>query len=155
MTWQGFSLQPARMAAQLEEAAKKQQRDQVDQQIVLLTELATRIQVSEDSVTAAPQKNPEAVETAPLDVPEKIVSRLAGNQRLHRAIGLFVETLQNKIKLMERALETENFTDLALQAHWLKGSAGTVGYDIFTQPAIDLEKFSKDKRLENSQTWLG
>jgi HPt (histidine-containing phosphotransfer) domain-containing protein len=30
--------------------------------------------------------------------------------------------------------------ELAALAHWLKGAAGTVGYDDFTEPAIRLEE---------------
>jgi HPt (histidine-containing phosphotransfer) domain-containing protein len=32
---------------------------------------------------------------------------------------------------------------LAALAHWLKGAAGTVGYDAFTEPAIELEQMAK------------
>jgi len=138
-------------AAQLEEWAKEQQQDQVDIQIEQIKGLAARIRLPAYSAGAKPQKEPEMIKTKPVDVPERIVSRLADNSRLHRAIGLFVETLDKKIGLMEQALAEENFAGLSLQAHWLKGSAGTVGYDIFTQPAIELEKSSKEKRLESSQ----
>ena len=44
-----------------------------------------------------------------------------------------------------RARESRDFEELANLAHWLKGSAGTVGFNAFTEPAQALEAFSEDR----------
>ena len=37
-----------------------------------------------------------------------------------------------------------DYAEIAFFAHWLKGSAGTMGYDAFSAPAIALETAAKD-----------
>ncbi|MEM7478918.1 MAG: ATP-binding protein, partial [Planctomycetota bacterium] len=51
----------------------------------------------------------------------------------------FVDSLVDKIGEMQEAIAAEDFDTVAELAHWLKGSGGTLGYDKFTNPAIDLE----------------
>ena len=41
---------------------------------------------------------------------------------------------------METAQGANDLEQLAQLAHWLKGAAGTVGYDAFTAPAASLEQ---------------
>ena len=58
------------------------------------------------------------------------------------------DAAQTKLKAlelgaMEKARGERNFTELAALAHWLKGAAGTVGYDAFTESAIELEQLAK------------
>ena len=52
------------------------------------------------------------------------------------------------------AWENENFEELALIAHWLKGAGGTVGFDDFTEPAAKLETFAKSAQLEQAGQML-
>jgi HPt (histidine-containing phosphotransfer) domain-containing protein len=40
---------------------------------------------------------------------------------------------------MDAARQAGDTEQLAALAHWLKGAAGTVGYDAFTDPAAELE----------------
>ncbi len=46
---------------------------------------------------------------------------------------------------MESACEHKNFDELGNLAHWLKGAAGTVGFDVFTEPARRLEQSARQK----------
>ena len=55
---------------------------------------------------------------------------------------------------MEQALHENDLEELALLAHWLKGSAGTVGYDDFTEPAAKLENFAKSGQVEQAAQML-
>ncbi|OGQ97375.1 MAG: hypothetical protein A2521_08380 [Deltaproteobacteria bacterium RIFOXYD12_FULL_57_12] len=77
-----------------------------------------------------------------------VVSRLAGKERLQPLILSFVEKLGNQIEKMDQAWERQDMVELAALAHWLKGSAGSVGYDDFTEPALQLEGFAKAGDLE-------
>ena len=46
---------------------------------------------------------------------------------------------------MDTAWAQGNFAELAVLAHWLKGSGGTIGFDEFTEPAKTLEIMAKTK----------
>ncbi len=68
-----------------------------------------------------------------------LISRLASNTKLHRVIDSFVQRLPSQIAEMQAASMRGDFKELANLAHWLKGSAGSVGFDSFTSPARRLE----------------
>jgi PAS domain S-box-containing protein len=73
-----------------------------------------------------------------------IVSRLASNPRLRATIAKFVHRLHEKLEAMEASWEVGDLEELASLAHWLKGSAGTVGFDAFSGPAKTLEILAKE-----------
>jgi len=64
--------------------------------------------------------------------------------RLRPAIRKFGARLDEQMRAFDAALLAENFEELAQLGHWLKGAAGTVGYDDFTEPAARLEQAAKD-----------
>ena len=68
-----------------------------------------------------------------------IVSRLAGNPRMQRLVDQFLARLADEQAAMQAAWEGGDLDKLALSARWLKGSGGTVGFDVFTEPARELE----------------
>jgi HPt (histidine-containing phosphotransfer) domain-containing protein len=55
----------------------------------------------------------------------------------------FALQLPGKLHTMRLALDRRDFAELAALAHWLKGSAGTVGFDEFFGPAEALEKLAQ------------
>jgi PAS domain S-box-containing protein len=69
-----------------------------------------------------------------------IVSRLANHPRLQRVVRNFALQLAPKLVEMREALEGRDWKQLAGLAHWLKGAGGTVGYDDFFEPAVELEQ---------------
>ena len=79
----------------------------------------------------------------PAAVEPPLISRLADKPRLLPAVQKFTARLNEQLDAMDRAWNTRNFSELAALAHWLKGAAGTVGYDAFTEPAVELEQFVK------------
>ena len=101
---------------------------------------------SADPVEASP---PSA--TAPV-VP--LVSRLAGNQRLHGVIQRFIGKIDGELKAAETALAQGDLADLARIAHWLKGAGGTVGYDAFTKPAARLEALARSGETDSASREL-
>jgi CheY-like chemotaxis protein/HPt (histidine-containing phosphotransfer) domain-containing protein len=72
-----------------------------------------------------------------------VISRLAGNPRLRPAVEKFVGRLPGQLDAMEHAWKTQDFKALSELAHWLKGAGGTVGFDVFTEPAKNLETLAK------------
>lgn len=98
----------------------------------------------------APDKMIQPVEIAQIPAEVPLVSRLSGNPRLLSAVRKFTTRLGEQLDTMDRAWETGNFQELAELAHWLKGAAGTVGYDAFTGPATELEQLAKAGAAEQA-----
>jgi HPt (histidine-containing phosphotransfer) domain-containing protein len=55
---------------------------------------------------------------------------------------------------MDKAFAARDLEELAGLAHWLKGAAGTVGYDAFTEPSAELEQRIKDGELVHIEASL-
>ncbi|MEZ5650129.1 MAG: ATP-binding protein [Burkholderiaceae bacterium] len=85
----------------------------------------------------APANNDERHDISPLH------SRLAGVERLRPIIAGFVERLPERMDAIRQAQQRGDLTELAGHAHWLKGSAGSVGFDAFTEPSAKLERAAK------------
>lgn len=51
----------------------------------------------------------------------------------------FYDRLSNQLKEMKSQFEIGDYAELARTAHWLKGSGGTAGFDVFTPLAKQLE----------------
>lgn len=64
---------------------------------------------------------------------------LKQNPKYASIVMRFVERLDVKMTEMDDAIRDNRYSDLADIAHWLKGSAGSVGLRDFTEPAADLE----------------
>jgi PAS domain S-box-containing protein len=77
-----------------------------------------------------------------------VVSRLAGHPKLGAVARTFGLKLPAEVLKMQNALVVRDFAQLAELAHWLKGAAGSVGYDLFTEPAQRLEKAAKTQDLQ-------
>ncbi|MGQ0751353.1 MAG: ATP-binding protein [Betaproteobacteria bacterium] len=83
-----------------------------------------------------------------------LVSRLADKPRLVPAIRKFTARLGEQLDAMDRAWNARDYAELAALAHWLKGAGGTVGYDAFTEPAIDLEQLAKSGTADGIEATL-
>ena len=59
----------------------------------------------------------------------------------------YVDRLREQLNAMRQAYERKEFVELAKLAHWLKGSAETVGFASFTAPAVELEQLAKDEQI--------
>ena len=137
-------------AALLEASAKNEDKQEIGQILADLHALADRIITPEDNLESTPDIKETAAETAFIveesSEPEAqpivsgpIVSRLAEQPKFHRLISQFVQKLEEQIVIMEESWQRRDMPELANFAHWLKGSAGTLGFDEFTEPASKLE----------------
>ena len=85
-----------------------------------------------------PSQEPDREETAP------IASKLGlRNPKFAHVIARFVGRLEEQLQAMDRASTEQDYEALAQLAHWLKGAGGTVGFDVFFEPARDLEVAAK------------
>ena len=69
-----------------------------------------------------------------------MTSRLANNPRFHSAISAFQSEARARANELRTAYEHHRFADVASEAQWLKGAAGSLGYDVVTDPAAALER---------------
>ena len=84
------------------------------------------------------EKVSKAEETSP------IVSRLGlNNPKFAKVIARFVGRLGEQLQAMDMAYSNRDLEALAKMAHWLKGAGGTVGFDVFYEPASELELAAK------------
>ena len=145
-------------AAQLEEYSKRQDQVAAEISVAKLRSLAARI-VTEPAVTQpSPSPSLSVVPSSSgenLVTQQPLVSRLAGNARLHKIILKFIDSLEEKNQMMHNAIATGNLDELASIAHWLKGAGGMVGYDEFTEPAGELEEYAKSGQLDNAKQMVG
>lgn len=66
----------------------------------------------------------------------------------------FIATLHNRIADMKQLRASGDYEALRESAHWLKGTAGTAGFDQFTIPAIRLGRTVKSKDESGIDTSL-
>jgi PAS domain S-box-containing protein len=90
------------------------------------------------SKAAVKTRVPEQADSPAPPVPG-IVSRLAEKPRLQPILRKFVQSLHQRVAEMRAVEERADYKQIANFAHWLKGSAGSMGYDAFWKPAKDLE----------------
>jgi PAS domain S-box-containing protein len=74
-----------------------------------------------------------------------VTSRLADHPRLRDVVRRFALQLGERMQAFEQARQANDSDAVARLAHWLKGAAGTVGFDVFTEPARELEQAAKDR----------
>jgi HPt (histidine-containing phosphotransfer) domain-containing protein len=97
------------------------------------------VESSGSSGLATPALDEEATNAMP------ICSRLTSDPRLGRVVAGFVARLANRLTELRDACEAGDFQKVAELAHWLKGSAGSMGFDAFTKPAFELESLAKNQ----------
>ncbi len=61
------------------------------------------------------------------------------NKKFRDIIVRFVKRLDEQLDAVEKAENRGDLKAVADIAHWLKGAGGTVGFDVFTEPAARLE----------------
>ena len=147
----GFDLFTA-PARNLESAAKGEDDSAIGPALQAIWDLAARIPgVALPGPLPQPTNKPaatpitsanETLSAAP------IVSRLAGNPRMQRLIDRFLAQLNDQAQALQAAWQAGDLQQLAACAQWLKGAAGTLGFDVFTEPANELEVCAKNGEHE-------
>jgi len=76
-----------------------------------------------------------------------VVSRLADHARFAPVVASFAKRLPGRLAELRAAFDSGDAAAFAEIAHWLKGSAGSVGFDAFTTPAREAERAARDGTL--------
>ena len=133
-------------ALELEQAAEREDARACKTILEKIKSMTFRLVVpSEDYLVAT--NTVEDDETMPpvalSDDHKPVVSRLAHNKRLAPTVRRFATRLEKQLAALDEAEANQDLAGLATIAHWIKGAAGTVGYDAFTDPAARLEELAK------------
>jgi HPt (histidine-containing phosphotransfer) domain-containing protein len=80
---------------------------------------------------------------------ERILTTLpASDPVMQEIVAEFIDRLHQQVGAMQQAMAEQDLGQLAFLAHWLKGSGGTAGFDVFTAPARQLEKLARAGEVE-------
>jgi CheY-like chemotaxis protein len=143
------------LATSVESAAQAADTAAVQAAFATLRDTVARLVVSEgQAVTPAPAAQasmqgeaPPTLEPAAELERAPVLSSLAGNAKFQPVIEKFLDTLSGTVEKLEQAFESKDLTALTELAHFTKGAAGTVGFDVFTQPCQALEDAVADANL--------
>jgi len=84
-----------------------------------------------------------------------ITSRLAGESALLPVLRKFRARLNQRMAEARELESRSDYAAIAQFAHWLRGSAGSMGYDAFTAPASELEAAAKAAKGDRVALLLG
>ncbi|MEQ9638705.1 MAG: response regulator [Alphaproteobacteria bacterium] len=133
-------------ASELEAALREQRDDAAAALLSTVRSLAARV-VLEAPTTAATRKveaTPIAPASSPEPLPDKLTSNLPDTDpRFRPIIEKFLGRIAERLSDLERCVAVEDFEEVGRLAHWLKGSAGSVGFPMFTVPAQELEQAAR------------
>ncbi|MFT5445159.1 MAG: PAS domain S-box-containing protein [Gammaproteobacteria bacterium] len=141
-------------ALTLEQRAKAEDASGVRDSLQLIVSLVERIRdtdgpsaepnsVAADTPAPANEQpaTPALDEAAASNAP--IASRLVADPRLGRIVSDFVGRLDSRLDELHLAADAGDLKTVAELAHWLKGSAGSMGFDAFTGPSGELEDLAR------------
>lgn len=151
----GFD-QLSKPAKQLEDNAKAGNQDACKDDLVHIKSIIERLQSGKkgdgQSIAAAassPSNNEGAQDSGHQAVATVESSLLAKNPSFRPIVEKFLPRLETQVQAMDKAVVEKDFEELAALAHWLKGSGGTVGFDIFTKPAATMEAAAKANDMDS------
>ncbi len=115
-------------------------------------------QSAADGDTVAEPASASSVASPPVGETQPITpvfcSLSMNDPELRRIAEKFVCQLALRLKGMCEAYGRSDYGSLADHAHWLKGAAGTVGFSVFTDPALRLEQLAKQRSVADVPTVL-
>jgi HPt (histidine-containing phosphotransfer) domain-containing protein len=92
---------------------------------------------------------PKPVSAPKPPVADPIKTTLPDDPIMLGIVAEFVDRLNQQVGAMKKAADEHDLAQVAFLAHWLKGSGGTAGFDVFTGPARHLEQLAKAGELSH------
>jgi len=139
-------------AHDLEVNAKAEEDDAISANLETISDITRRLRSgSTNSPNTPTQSTPKTVTTKDSDlsavdpIQSKLLSR---NPSFRPIVTKFLPRLTTQLAELDKAISLQQFDEIALLAHWLKGSGGTVGFDVFTDPAAEMEASALRKDID-------
>ena len=126
-------------------------KDDEKLEIVLnrLHDLYSRVGIAEEELKSVEAESTVA-RLKQYVIPEKLRSRLPDNNpRLRPIIEKFIQQLAVWTSSIDVEVEKNDLEILGKYAYWLKASGGSVGFNDFTEPAVDLQEHVKNNKKED------
>lgn len=145
----GFD-QLSKPAKSLEENANAGEVEACKRDLIQIKSIIERLRagVNSDSESSAVSDSTES-QGSPAQAVDIVESSLLTKNPTFRPIVMkFLPRLKVQIEAMDEAVENQDFEELSALAHWLKGSGGTVGFDVFTKPAAAMESGAKSNKMD-------
>lgn len=157
----------AEPAKALELAAKQNDADSANTHLRAIDELRQSIRFREpgsdesgqvENVTALAEHDQANENNHAADLPDGVVADIDNNgisdnpvfsslpmdnPRFRGIVERFLPKLDEQLDVLHQAVVAANLDEVAVIAHWLKGSGGNVGFDGFTELAANLEASAK------------
>ena len=140
----GYLTKPIDIEAMLETLAERLGGERVEAPLATGTDAGTLL-------TSVVPDVPSAATSAAAGDTASVTSRLAGNQRFTGLVTSFAQRLPERIAALRAAHDAGDAGAFADIAHWLKGSAGSLGYDAFTAPAREAENAARTGDLATAR----
>ncbi len=125
----------------------------IDGLLALMAELLQAEPVTE-ALADATQPHPVAGGVVAGNRAEPVRSRLAGQARFQPLIERFAVRYREQVAAMTSAVQGGDFDQLADLAHWLKGAGGSLGFDMLTEPALQMELQARSRNKAACETHL-
>jgi len=107
------------------------------------------------AASQALQRNPPAaVVNSPPPAPPLFSQLPMDDAEFCEIVEEFIVQLEQRLEALDAALNAENFQTVSEIAHWIKGAAGTAGFDSFTQPSGHLERLAKHGPHAQIRDWV-
>ncbi len=148
----GFD-QLSQPAKQLEDNAKTEDQDACKVDLLHIKAIIARLRSGTEGEVPQPSEISAQFRTDTQESSTEAVitvesSLLAKNPSFLPIVEKFLPRLEAQLVTMDEAVDNQDFEELAVLAHWLKGSGGTVGFDIFTKPAAKMERAAKSNDMD-------
>ncbi|NNL56487.1 MAG: response regulator, partial [Pseudomonadales bacterium] len=147
----GFN-QFSAVAAELEQQAKQCNEVHAAELITDIRSKYERIDITEATAAptaAAPAAKAQPVNRAPVAALKSTLP--TNNVRFCNIVLKFGERLEQQVAALREAIDAADYATVKDLAHWLKGSAGSVGFAAFTEPAANLEQAAKEQSQQAMQ----
>ena len=115
----------------------------------LVGTVATLLGGTMEAAAAAPAASAPNQPASPSTAASPITSRLAADKNVVPILRKFLRRLHERMAEAGEMEARADYPEIARFAHWLRGSAGSMGYDDFTEPAIALETAAKSGKMEH------
>ena len=137
-------------AGKLEKLARKDDLEATSRQFTAMQQVISRLHSIQSEAKDTNQLQPLSIlADNPTNGCGPVRSRLENNPRFHRAIRSFAQTANERATAIKDAYENRDFQSIMQHAQWIKGSAGSIGFDDFNEVAATLEQAAD---TQNSET---